>query len=334
VRSVAVISVVIEHTLVALNILQVGPFPIPYIGLMGVMVFFVLTTLVLMWSLERKPHTLDFYIRRVFRIYPLVIVAIWVTVLFHAPVQGTLQDYFRYADPRWRDILAQLTLVPNMLTDKLPIMGVLWSLPYEVEMYILLPALFFFIRKNFAIWPLLLMWTMTIMLARWGELNPHAFGLMIGCFLPGAMAYVGFRRWAPRFSAWLLPIFLLALWAAFLFHPTIHRGWIICLLLGLGLPMFHQMRMEWAIKPSKIIARYSYGAYLTHPFAIVVGIYLLRRHSLWMQLLIEAMLLVILPVVAYHLIEYPMIKVGARLAERAEKRYEQHELESFREVAS
>jgi peptidoglycan/LPS O-acetylase OafA/YrhL len=298
------------------------------------MVFFVLTTLVLMWSLERKPHTLDFYIRRVFRIYPLVLAAIAITVLFHAPVAPTLQNHFRYADPRWRHILAQATLVPNMLTDKPPIIGVLWSLPYEVEMYILLPVLFFSIRKNFAIWPLLLMWTMTVLLTRWGDQNVPNFAVAIGYFLPGAMAYVGFKQWRPRVPAWLLPAFLGGLWAAFLLlNPNYYSGWIICLLLGLGLPMFHQMRMEWATIPSKIIAKYSYGAYLTHPFAIVVGIYLLRRHSLWMQLSIEAMLLVTLPVVAYHLIEYPMIRVGGRLAERAEKRYEQHELESFREMS-
>jgi peptidoglycan/LPS O-acetylase OafA/YrhL len=76
VRSMAVISVVVEHTLLSLGILKIGPFPIKYLGVMGVMVFFVLTTLVLMWSLERKPHTLDFYIRRVFRIYPLALAAI------------------------------------------------------------------------------------------------------------------------------------------------------------------------------------------------------------------------------------------------------------------
>lgn len=71
---------VVEHTLLSLGILKIGPFPIQYLGIMGVMVFFVLTTLVLMWSLERKPHTLDFYIRRVFRIYPLALAAIAMVV--------------------------------------------------------------------------------------------------------------------------------------------------------------------------------------------------------------------------------------------------------------
>jgi peptidoglycan/LPS O-acetylase OafA/YrhL len=118
-----------------LGVLKLGPFPIPYLGVMGVMVFFVHTTLVLMWSLERKPNTLDFYIRRAFRIYPLALVAIALVMIFHAPVAGTASQPFHYADPRWRNVAAQATLIPNMLTDKAPIMRVLWSLPYEVEMY-------------------------------------------------------------------------------------------------------------------------------------------------------------------------------------------------------
>lgn len=330
-RSVAVASVVVEHTLISLGVLKVGPFPIPYLGVMGVMVFFVLTTLVLMWSLERKPHTLDFYIRRVFRIYPLALAAIAMVVLFHAPVAGSVEQYFRYGDPRLMDILVQSTLMPNMIPGHRLVMGVLWSLPYEVEMYVLLPALFFYLRKNFAVWPLFIIWAMTVLLARGVPNDSHTFGVAIGYFLPGAMAYVGFGRWRPRLPAWLLPVFLGALWAAFLLHANFHRGWYACLLFGLGLPMFRQMQAEWVIVPSRIIAKYSYGVYLTHPFAIVVGMYLLRGHSLGVRLLAEAVPLVVLPVVAYHLLEDPLIRVGSRLARHVERRYEQHELESFRE---
>jgi peptidoglycan/LPS O-acetylase OafA/YrhL len=322
VRSVAVISVVLEHTLISMGILKVGPFPIPYLGIVGVMVFFVHTTLVLMWSLERKPHTLDFYIRRVFRIYPLALAAIAVTVLLHAPVAGTIYQPFGYGNPGWKDVLIQATLVPNMLTVKWPIMGVLWSLPYEVEMCVLLPVLFFFLRKNFAVWPLLLLWTMTVFLTRGESIYSHNFGVAIGYFLPGAMAYVGFGQWKPIFPAWTLAAFLAMLWVAFLLHANFQRGWIVCLLLGLGLPLFQQLRAKWLISASHTVAKYSYGIYLTHPFALVIGFYLLAGHSLWLRLLAEAIALVIFPVAAYHLLEHPLIKVGARLTARTEKRCE------------
>jgi len=332
VRSIAVISVVLEHTLLALGIKQVGPFPVGYLGIMGVMVFFVLTVLVLMWSLERKPHTLDFYIRRVFRIYPLAMAAIVAAVLFHAPVAGTSNNFFYYHHHRFTNTLVQLTLVPNLsFASGSPVMSVMWSLPYELEMYVLLPALFFFVRKNFAIWPLLLMWAMAVLLARQVPSDLHTFGVTIGYFLPGCMAYVGFGRWRPRLPGWLLAVFLVALWTAFLLRANFHTGWFACLALGFALPMFRQMRPKWVTEPSRIVAKYSYGIYLTHPFAIVVGMYLLRGHSLAVQLLAEAVPLVLLPVAAYHLLEHPLIKVGARLARHAEERYEQHELASFRE---
>ena len=334
-RSVAVISVVVEHALLSLGVFRVGPFPVASLGVMGVMVFFVLTTLVLMWSLERKPHALDFYIRRIFRIYPLALVAIAVVVLFHAPVAGPVFDPFHYNHPGLKAILVQSTLVPNITSGPPPpIMGVLWSLPYEVEMYVLLPVLFFFLRKNFAVWPLLLMWAMPVSFTRMESPNSHNFAVAIGYFLPGAMAYVGFGRWKPRFPAWLFAVYIGALWVAFLLHPNFHSGWFACLFVGLGLPMFRQMRAEWVIVPSRIIAKYSYGVYLTHPFALVIGLYLLRGHSLELRLLATVVPLVVLPVVAYHLLEHPMIRIGSRLAARAEKRYEQHELESFRQVTS
>jgi peptidoglycan/LPS O-acetylase OafA/YrhL len=140
-----------------------------------------------------------------------------------------------------------------------PIVGVLWSLPYEVEMYILLPFLFFFLRKNFAVWPLFLLWAMTVLLTRRVPPDSHNFGVAIGYFLPGTIAYVLFGRWRPKLPAWLIVVFLAALWVTFLLYANFRSGLFACLLLGLGLPMFRQIQSEWVIVPSRIIAKYSYG---------------------------------------------------------------------------
>ena len=108
VRSAAVISVVVQHTLMALKITWVGPFEIEHLGVLGVLVFFVLTALVLMWSLKHNPHTLDFYIRRFFRIYPLAWVAILIAWIFHAPTGGTTTvHFFTYANPTWMQLILQ-----------------------------------------------------------------------------------------------------------------------------------------------------------------------------------------------------------------------------------
>lgn len=126
VRSVAVISVVVEHTLMAQGIHRVGPFDIDYLGVLGVLVFFVLTALVLMWSLERKPHTLDFYVRRFFRIYPLAWAAILIAWIFRAPTAGTAYQFFAYAHPTWIQLIFQSILIRDV-NGKL--LNVMWSLP-------------------------------------------------------------------------------------------------------------------------------------------------------------------------------------------------------------
>jgi peptidoglycan/LPS O-acetylase OafA/YrhL len=159
----------------------------------------------------------------------------------------------------------------------------------------------------------------------------HNFIVAVGYFLPGIMAYIAFARWKPRFPGWLLPAFMLGLWAIFWYHCDFHRGWYFCLMIGLGLPLFRQMKSEAILAPSRVIAKYSYGIYLTHPFAIVMGLYLLRNHSLMVRLSVELVTLMIMPVLAYHLLEHPMIVFGSRLAARAEKKYEQSEVKHFRQ---
>jgi peptidoglycan/LPS O-acetylase OafA/YrhL len=332
VRSIAVISVVVEHTLLAMGIQKVGPFRIENLGVLGVMVFFVLTALVLMWSLERRPHTLDFYIRRWFRIYPLSLVVVAAALLFHAPTGGNAEHFFMYTRPHLKDLASQFSLLPLFLPISPLLVGPMWTLSYEVEMYVLLPVIFFFVRRNFSLWPLLVLWSLIIINTR--HTPVHNFATAIDYFLPGIMAYIAFGRWKPRFPGWMLPIFLLCMWAIFLRNFSYHKVWWFCLIIGLGLPLFHQIKSEAVLAPSRQIAKYSYGIYLTHMFAIVIGFYLLRDHSLPVRLIAELASLIMLTVLAYHLVEHPMIRIGSRLAAHAEARYEQYQMKQFRELPS
>jgi len=327
IRSIAVLSVVVEHTLLAYKVFTLGYWNVAWIGVVGVFIFFVHTSLVLMWSMERKPHTLDFYIRRVFRIYPLVLLAVAVTLLFHAPVNGTPTAYFHYAAPPG---LKSILYACMLWGHYLPV-GVMWSLPYEVQMYLGLPVLFFFVRRNFSLWPLLLFWCFIVAICHSAFPGVgHNFFLCIPYFLPGVMAYVGFGRHKAFLPAWSLPLALLLLWSAFMFHPSWRLADLLCLAVGLGLPRFHQITARWLIRASHEIAKYSYGIYLAHPFSIVLGLYLMPHRPLALQLTVILGSLAIFAVAAYHLLEKPMIQIGSRLASRAEQHYEQHELEQYR----
>ena len=103
-------------------------------------------------------------------------------------------------------------------------------------------------------------------------------------------------------------------------NPGWSQAWIFCLLLGLGLPFFHQIRSHWLKRLSSEVAKYSYSLYLAHPFAIVLGFYLLDRHTLALRIAVEIATLVPISVASYHWIEHPMIRFGAKLARTVAER--------------
>ena len=86
-RAVAVTLVLAQHLLNRFYFAKLG-FDGPAIGTFGVLIFFVHTCLVLMYSMERSsldgfPLALNFYIRRMFRIYPLSMLAVLTAVALH-----------------------------------------------------------------------------------------------------------------------------------------------------------------------------------------------------------------------------------------------------------
>ena len=71
------------------------------------------------------------------RIYPLSIVAV-LSVSCMAILSGGIFDF--------RVVIANLLLIQN-ITDSPSIPATLWSLPYEVQMYLILPFFFLMINK-------------------------------------------------------------------------------------------------------------------------------------------------------------------------------------------
>ncbi len=292
------------------------------VGLFGVFLFFVHTCLVLMWSLERRPHTLDFYIRRVFRIYPLAILSVIAAVVTRAPVSSAGGHFFASVTPTARAILFNCLLMQN-LRNQPNISGVLWSLAPEVDMYVFLPCLFFYATRSKARWPMLTMWVASVALI--GSLFTNYgnnFPKVIPDFLAGVIAYIGFKGVTPRVPAWVFPPFLAVLFYVFLQPSTRRLDWYCCLALGLALPYFKPFDSRWILRPSHELAKYSYGLYLFHPFCLVLGVYLLPNKPFSIQLATYLGSLLPIAVLGYHLIEKPMIDLGARFAKMVEQRYE------------
>jgi peptidoglycan/LPS O-acetylase OafA/YrhL len=291
------------------------------LGRFGVLLFFVHTSLVLMHSMERsgmsgRPLVKNFYIRRLFRIYPLSILTVLIALALglDSNING-IAGLSKGVRPGAVSIVSQLLLVQN-LTQVKSIVNVLWSLPYEVQMYLLLPFLFVWIRGKRMFWPLMTLWLGSLIVATVQPREPLLSRLSILLFVPnflaGLIAFTLPRL--PRIRAFLWPSFVLGLVLVFTLRPVQLTGWVLCLILGMLIPSFAELTTPWLRAASQRIATYSYGIYLSHQFSIWVALGVLASHSLWLRIPVLAGLLVLLPVMLYHCVEKPMIQFGLRLA--------------------
>ena len=108
------------------------------LGDYGVFVFFIISGYIVPASLERKGSVRTFWVSRMFRLYPLYLLAVGIAVALYLAHFGSVRG--EDADPE-TSILSQLLMMSNVLEGKnLP--NVVWSLSYEMVFYLLLTALF------------------------------------------------------------------------------------------------------------------------------------------------------------------------------------------------
>jgi peptidoglycan/LPS O-acetylase OafA/YrhL len=107
-------------------------------GAYGVFVFFIISGYIVPASLERKGSVRTFWVSRIFRLYPLYLLAVAIALALYAVHVGGLRG--EDADPE-TSILSQMLMMSNVLAGKnLP--NVVWSLSYEMIFYLLLTTLF------------------------------------------------------------------------------------------------------------------------------------------------------------------------------------------------
>lgn len=318
-RAIAVLLVVVSHLLLQLTD---GGEPVLYsfrtMGRVGVAIFFVHTTLVLMASLERHgAAAFPFYIRRFFRIYPLsaVIVLFFSLLQFaaHLPIDTA-------------KLLSNLFLVQN-ITGHASFPRPLWSLPYEVQMYLVLPVLYRLTRTQRPLMcaGLVYIWSILMAFMLPSDLLASKLVLYVPCFLPGVLAFVLCRHAQAKTS----PVFLFALiviGGALGIPMLVAAGipempllWGLCITIGLTIPVSRQLKNGLFASSSHLIAKYSYGIYVTHVLALgaIDGLVPGPAIVQWAAMLI---LLPGLAYICYHGIEKHGVVLGARLATRLAER--------------
>jgi|GEM_PF-326091 len=104
----------------------------------GVFVFFLISGYIVPASLERKGSVRTFWVSRIFRLYPLYLLAVGLALVLYAVHVGGLPG--EGSDPETA-VLSQMLMMSNVLAGQnLPY--VVWSLSYEMIFYLLLTALF------------------------------------------------------------------------------------------------------------------------------------------------------------------------------------------------
>lgn len=321
-RAVAVVCVIMAHLFRhVLGIENVCGVTVEELGRFGVLIFFVHTSLVLMMSLDRAKvsrSALDFYIRRVFRIYPLSVFVVLVVVALHVPFMPDHQ----YISANVNRITHNLLLVQN-LTGSGSVIGPLWTLPYEIQMYIALPLLHITLKRRPPI-AAFLVWLLAV-LARVMPLALFGWNLtviyFVPCFIGGVFAYRARENCRAFLPGYTWPA---ALASIFAFYAWLHGDgeipmvdYTMCLVLGAALACFQDMRTTRFTQICGVVAKYSYGSYLFHAPIMWVSFFLLApavtRPFQWA---IFAALSIAVPWAAYRLIEEPMILLGRRLAAR------------------
>jgi len=338
-RSLAVLSVVVQHfwrQCYFFHLIDFNPLINQIVGnisFTGVMFFFVHTCLVLMLSMQRSASPClwrSFMIRRAFRIFPLC----WATILLALSTGLSDQRGGNIASLGWQGVAANVLLLQNIANKFSSAIGPLWSLPWEMQMYLVLPVFFVILRKYDRLAVVFSFWLGATVLAvaviRPGLPRMFHAALYPPMFIGGMVAYklLSRRTSVQRFlkvPAGIWPFFVISLFTAQAFlmgrhefesTPGIIIDSCVCLVLALAIPVFNEMSLPWIVRPAQEIAKYSYGVYLLHVPALIFVLRYLPGLSLFMKVVAFLFLTALMAVGSYHVIEDPLIRFGKTLATR------------------
>lgn len=325
-RAIAAIAVLVQHAFerspyaILREITDYSP------GVFGVALFFVVSGFVMPFSVRRGLSLVPFFIRRVMRIYPALLLALFLMWLGAWCGLDALHKVLQATPRIW---LANLLLVQDFVGVP-PILGVTWTLILEFAWY--------------AVFATLWLWRADRGIALASMLTPVAFmGLTVGSYLVGvrlplgrigmiyaallgaraSLAYSGkvpMRRFA--FDAVLfLSVMAIGNWVAFghFHHPKISLmqallPWLTAPMLFWGvMVMSYHSRGGWWISRIAPIGAVSYSIYLLHPFSITLAEALVREP----YVLVTATALTMgLSLIVFRLVEQPGIALGQKLAAR------------------
>lgn len=231
-RLVAALMVVFAHSF-ALLLVRNEPLYIAtgYIdfGMMGVIIFFVISGFLISKSWTNNPSLIKFYWNRLLRIVPGLLFVTCITIFIIGPLvtSFTLIDYFKSSETwTYFRVVTILGIIPH--TPNLPgvfqnnpyrvaVNGSLWSLPIEFGMYILISVigLLKFLKRKYSI---LITCIIIIFVFSFSKMNTSL------------TAFTNISSIINTYSSFIIyPIFFLVGVLHFLFRETIKLKWSVSL---------------------------------------------------------------------------------------------------------
>ena len=255
--------------------------------------------------------------QRIFRIYPISIIVVILSffIIYYKNLTGLDPKLF------WSNIfLIQNLVYYNELPGVKSIPTVIWTLCYEVQMYIILPFLYLLTKKSDCKKLMIFLYIICVIFILVNKyFNTPLFNITkyFPCFISGVLGYIYFKENTRKISCIYLISYLLL---SIIFYPIIVAknipenllGVIFCFILGLLIPLTKEISFKFVNNFSKQIAKYSYTIYLFHGFVINTFIHLQVPYLIKIFLIILALSFVCY--VIYNFIENPMIKLGKKLS--------------------
>ena len=318
IRSVAVLFVFFSHIISKYP--TSGSYQVQTLGILGVVIFFTLTTFVLMISLKRVNYNkiyiinYKFYIERIFRIYPLSILI----VCIYSAIKFYLEESFNLSL-----FLSNIFLI-QVLNQSLSFPVHLWTLSYEVIAYLFLPFVLFIVIKKNAKRNLLYLWVLFIFFSLISKYFYQNFFLIIKyipCFLSGVIAFIFFKKKKINYHYLITYLFF-----GFLFIPIFTGVFkvpqnLTCILftfpLGFLIAYCKEIKSNFINITCNKIAKYSYGIYLFQGLTIDI---IFNYSNLALPIILKITFVILLTILfaylSYRFIEKPFIKYGKYLSNK------------------
>jgi len=327
IRFISALLVLYSHHF-ALTNTHINVEPFSSVGMtlssIAVDVFFITSGLLITASYYASTSVLTFTRARILRIYPALIVCVLFCILVVGTIYTTLPLSEYFSDPQTFKFLKRNSLLINDITYNLPgvfsenyvknaINGSLWTLPYEVKMYVILPFILIFLRFvsrklniNWLVRYSVLALTITSIILniinQYNDTTDH-FIRLFSLFFTGASFYLW--RDKVHLSGKISCLCFLALIFAYFSQKHFLLIYSFCIPYILLVAAYTPAGL---IRKFNNIGDYSYGIYI-YAFPVQQSLVAIKPElSITTIFLLSFLITVLLAMMSWHFVERPFLK--------------------------